>query len=281
MRHNYSATIEGPVIRTLRPAYKYFPILVLSILILLASSCEKVINPDLKIAEPALVIDGSITDQLENHFVRISKTIPFDQNNSFIGVKGAKVTLTAANRTPVTFMEISDGVYRSQRFSGIPGTTYNLEVLAEGKTYLASSTMPLPVRPDSISFKKLTFLGKSTIYPAVYYKDPLMIQNQYRYLLHVNYKAEADMVTEDRFNNGNSVSDIILYKGDGIKHGDRVDIEMQAIDRNVFKYYFAISQISGNGGPPVAPANPVSNFNNGALGIFNACTKSTSSITLK
>ncbi|SDM22614.1 protein of unknown function [Daejeonella rubra] len=247
----------------------------------LLSSCEKVVDLDLSNAEPVIVIEGNISDQTENQFVRISKTIPFTESNSFNGYTGAKVTVTTPSGILINFAEVSKGLYRSQRFRGTPGQTYKLEVLADGKLYTASSTMPYPVGPDSVGFKKLSFFGNSNIYPTVYYKDPAGVQNQYRYLLKINSKSQTDIVFEDRFNDGNAVSDVIIYDGDDIKSGDIIDIEMQTIDRNVFKYYFAISQIGGNGGPPVAPANPDSNFNNGALGIFSAYTKSTISIVLK
>ena len=157
-----------------------------------------------------------------------------------------------------------------------------MEVVSEGKTYSAESTMPFSVVPDSVRFKTLSFFGNSNIYPVVYYNDPPKIQNQYRYILKVNKKIQDDLVFEDRFNDGNAVSDVIIFDGDeDLKSGDVVEIEMQTIDRNVFKYFFALSQIGGNGGPPVAPANPDSNFNNGALGIFNACTTSTQTVVMK
>lgn len=245
------------------------------------SSCEEVIDLNLENADSKIVIEGNVNDQLENQYVKISKTIPFNTSNSFNGFKGAKVTLSTAGSSPIAFLEVSDGVYKSTPFKGIPGKTYKLEVLAEGKVYTAESTMPLPVIPDSVGFKKLNFFGNTNIYPTVFYKDPANIQNQYRYILKINNKFQSDIVSEDRFNDGNEVSDIIIYDGDDIKSGDTINIEMQAIDRNVFKYYFAISQIGGNGGPPVAPANPNSNFNNGALGIFSAYTKSSISVVLK
>ena len=246
------------------------------------SSCEKVIDLELKNADPKIVIEGTVSNQSENHFVRISKTIPFDQSTSFNGVKGAQVTLKSSAGLSVAFTEVSDGIYRSPRLRGTPGLTYTLDVLVEGKTYSAISTMPSPVIPDSIGFKTLSFFGNSNIYPTVYYNDPPKIQNQYRYIIKINGKLQGDLVFEDRFNDGNAVSDVIIYDGeDDIKSGDIVDIEMQCIDRNVFKYFFALSQIGGNGGPPVAPANPESNFSNGALGIFNACTKSSKSVVLK
>lgn len=248
----------------------------------LLSSCEKVIDLELKKADPVIVIEASISNQYENHFVKISKTIPFDQLSTFNGLKGAQVTLSSSTGLNQVFAEIGPGIYRSPRFNGTPGVTYTLRVQAEGKVYSANSTMPYPVVPDSIGFKTLSFFGESNVYPTVFYKDPPNIQNQYRYILKINGKAQGDIVFEDRFNDGNSVSDIIIYDGeDDINPGDIVDIEMQCIDRNVFKYFFAISQIGGNGGPPVAPANPVSNFDNGALGIFNACTKSSKSVILK
>jgi len=249
---------------------------------LMLTSCEDVIDLDLQRAEAKIVIDGGISNQNENHFVRISKTVNFDSSNSFNAVKGAKVSLITPVGTSIGLTEISDGIYRSPQFRGTPGMTYKLEVLAEGKVYTASSTMPYPVLPDSISFKKLSFFGNTRIYPNVYYKDPANVQNQYRYILKVNGKQQADIVFEDRFNDGNNVSDLIIYDGDDdLKPGDVIDIEMQTIDRNVFKYYYAIGQIKGENGPPVAPSNPNSNFSNGALGIFNACTKSSVKITLK
>lgn len=245
------------------------------------ASCEKVINPDLAPTEPVIVIEGGISDQSENHTVKISKTAAFDQPNSFNGVKDAKVTVLSSTNQLITFTATTDGTYRSPRLRGVAGVTYTLQVVAEGKTYTAVSKMPMPVRPDSINFKRLNFFGNSRVYPSVYYKDPANAQNQYRYIIRVNNKLTAEQVSEDRFNNGNATSDLITFDGDGVLQGDKVDIEMQCIDRNVFKYYYAISQIGGGGGPPVAPSNPDTNLDNGALGIFSAYTKTTHSVTLK
>jgi hypothetical protein len=251
------------------------------IVLFIFSSCDEVIDLKLENADPKIVIEGNVNDQLENHYVRISKSIPFVKTNTFNGFKGAKVTLSTTGASPITFTEVSDGLYKSVAFKGLPGKTYKLEVLAEGKVYSAESTMPMPVVPDSVSIKKISFFGNTRIFPIVFYKDPAVIQNQYRYILKINNKYISDIVSEDRFNDGNEISDIIAFEGEDIKIGDNVDIEMQSIDRKVFKYYFAISQIDGNGGPPVAPANPDSNFNNGALGIFNAHTKSSLNILVK
>lgn len=247
----------------------------------LFSSCEEVIEVDLSKAAPRIVIEGSISDQSEIHTVKVSNTTTFDQPNAFNGIKGAKVTVNISNGQTFSFTATGDGIYRSQRFRGMPGLNYTLEVVVGGKTFKASSVMPRAVKPDSITFKSLTIFGNSRIYPSIYYKDPARIQNQYRYIVKVNGALIAEQVNEDRFSDGNATSDLITFDGDGIQIGDKAEIEIQCIDRNVFKYYFAISQIGGNGGPPVAPSNPDSNFDNGALGIFSAHTRSVYTATLK
>jgi len=251
------------------------------LMITMFSSCEKVIDADLSRADPVIVIEGSISDQSETHTIKVSKTIDFDQPTKFNGVTGAKVTVYSSNNQTFNFIASGDGIYRSPRFRGIAGVNYNLEVVTGGKTYKASSIMPTAVKPDSISFKKLSILGNSKVYPAVYYNDPPRIQNQYRYIIKINGLLTADEVSEDRFSDGNATSDLIIFDGDGVKSGDKVDIEIQGIDRNVFKYYFAISQVEGNGGPPIAPSNPDTNLDNGALGIFSANSRATYTITLK
>ncbi|MGF1925517.1 MAG: DUF4249 family protein, partial [Bacteroidia bacterium] len=76
----------------------------------------------------------------------------------------------------------------------------------------------------------------------------------------------------DRFTDGNEVKNNIFVNEPELVAGDAVRIQMLTIDENVYRYLFSITQISGNGGPPTTPANPNSNFNNGALGYFSAST---------
>lgn len=251
------------------------------IAVLLFAGCEKVIDAKLQIADPKIVIEGMLSDQIENQTVRVSKSVPFNESGKFNGVSGAVVRLILQSGQSISYSEISPGVYQSSRIRGVPQRTYSLQVTIEGKTYTAFSTMPSAVKADSISFRRLSFPGSSSVYPSINYRDPGQVQNQYRYLLKINSKSVADIVSEDRFNDGNNVSELIFYEGDDLKSGDKLEVELQSIDRNVFKYFFAIAQINGSSGPPVAPDNPVSNFDNGALGIFSAHTKSVLSAMLK
>lgn len=243
--------------------------------------CEKVIELNLDDAAPAIVIEGGVSDQNENQLVRVSKTYSFTEPNKFNGLTGAKVVLTRANGSTINYTEISPGIYQSPKFRGVAGNKYILDVTIEGITYNASSTMPGKVVLDSLSFKQFDFFGASNTYIAVNYNDPAAVQNQYRYILKVKGRVEKDVVSEDRFNDGNKVSDAIFYDLGDLVSGDSLDVEFQCVDRNVYKYFYSLGQNSGDSGPPVSPANPVSNFNNGALGIFNAYTSSKRTAVIK
>jgi len=239
------------------------------------AGCEKVVEVDLQDSQPKLVIEAEVTDQDTSHVVRISKTIPFTQTNEFNGLSGAQVVLSVPGGQTITFTETETGIYRSPKFAGVPGTNYVLDVSVEGKVFTASSAMPLPVKLDSLGFRKQSFFGDEVIVPLAYYKDPKEAKNQYLFLVRAKDEEVQESLTEDRFTNGNNVTESLFTDLDELAEGDSLEVEMRGLDLNVYKYYFAIAQISGEGGPPVAPSNPTSNFTNGALGVFSAYTTST------
>jgi hypothetical protein len=54
-----------------------------------------------------------------------------------------------------------------------------------------------------------------------------------------------------------------------ISSGDYVTVALQSIDKGVYEYFRTLNQ-ANNSGQSATPANPVSNFSNGALGYFSA-----------
>jgi len=260
----------------------YFTGILVLLTFCIFTGCEKVIELDLDNADPRIVIDANINDQYDYQIVRISKTYSFTESNKFNGIGGAKVVLTTLDGDVINFYESdTKGIYRSPRMRGKPGTQYTMTVDVEGKTYTAVSEMPLTLPLDSLTFSQFTFFGSTNTYVAANFEDPGYMQNQYRFLLRIKDKIEEDAVSEDRFTNGNHVSNVLFYELDDLNSGDTIDVEMQCINRPVYKYFFTLEQISGSGGPPVAPENPPSNFNNGALGVFNAYTSSRRTAIIK
>ncbi|WP_316822705.1 DUF4249 domain-containing protein [Pedobacter gandavensis] len=251
------------------------------IMVLIFTACEKVIELKLDNAAPVVVIDGGISDQNVVHQIKVSKTYSFTEPNKFNGLSGANVSLAVDGTGSIVFSEVSPGVYQSVRFKGKSGSKYDLSVTVEGQTYKASSVMPARVPMDSLTFKTYTLFGESKNYVAVNFKDPAGVANQYRYILKFKGKVEKDVVSEDRFDDGNKVTNVIFYELNDLIKGDSIQVEIQCIDKNVYRYFYSLGQNTGEGGPPVSPANPPSNFSNGALGVFSAHTSSIRTALIK
>lgn len=245
-------------------------------------SCEKVIDLNLATTAPKIVIEGIFTDLNVRHSISISNTTDFDAPNVKKSVTGALVTLKEENGPTITFTEQGPGSYLSTRYKGVPGKKYTLTVTLNGQSYVATSIMPLPVPIKSLNQVELSFFGETRKFVQVNYDDPAGVANFYYNRLFVNkLKRSSFYLESDRFNDGRTVKNTIFNDEPDLITGDKVQVQMLTIDQNVYKYLFSITQINGNGGPPTAPANPTSNFNNGALGYFSASTLTTDSLVIK
>jgi hypothetical protein len=236
------------------------------------SSCEEIIDINLKNAEPALVVEANISDVNELQYIYLSKTVQFGADNVPFRVSGARVSVKENNSLIYNFTEFVPGVYRTN-FKGKVGATYQLEIELEGEIYNATSVMPPKVNLDSVSITQVDFFDEKRKFVKVHYQDPNETADAYRFVLSINNQRLSEFfVDNDRFNNGNYIDRTIYSDDPEIVTGDEIALDFQTIDLNNYRYFFTIQQISGGGGPPVAPSNPVSNISNGALGYFSAHT---------
>jgi hypothetical protein len=247
------------------------------------TACEKVIDLKLDNTTPKLVIEANFTDSLQIQTVTVSQTINFEQSNNMQPVSGAAITLTDKQNLNISFVEKTPGIYQTTTpVKGLPGQQYFISVDIKNKNYAAVSVMPQLVKIDTITQTDLVILGKTNKTINVKYQDPAGLGNYYNSRIYVNgTKRKEFYVDFDRFNDGKPVSNLIFVNEPKFMSGDKVKVDFLCIDVNVYKYLFAITQIGGNGGPPTAPANPDSNFSNGALGYFSACTLYTDSLIIK
>ena len=258
----------------------------IAFLTLSLSSCEKVIDVKLNTSASKLVIEGAITDQAVQQVITLSESVPYTNSNTYPAVTGAAVTVTDDDNHSWLFTETKPGTYTSNSLKGEVGRTYNMKVIAGNSTYTASSAMQQLVHLDSLSIKVISFGGDDFKAVEVHYKDPSAVVNQYRWVLKVNgVQIKVVYADNDRLSNGNDVTNVLFYSDDDnekLKTGDTVDVEMQCIDKNVFNYWFTLSQQSQNGpGGGVTPGNPPSNINNSALGYFSAQTTETKRIVVE
>ena len=245
-------------------------------LLLTTASCTKVIDIDVKESDTRYVVEGVLTDEAGSCRVTVSRTRPFNEGNDFPPVTGATVTLTD-NGQPVTLTEISPGVYGSSR-TGVPGHVYHLSVQVGSDVFTATSTMPAPVRMDTLYIAPGPF-GQFR-FATVAYRDPAGVRNYYRFVQYLNGTKDPELFWEaDEFTDGERV---VLQLDTGIdeqddpraiQSGDTVTIELQGLDPAVYRYWASLDSDGADGSvATAAPANPITNIKGGALGYFSTHT---------
>lgn len=246
-------------------------------LALFITSCTKEVNMKLKTTEPQLVIEGNITNEAGPYTVRIRKTVDFTQTNTFPAVSGAVVILSDNTGVTDTLKETAPGIYQTARIAGVPGRTYNLKVSVEGKNFTAQSTMPQPVKLDTLAFDLFTTKGNSggpeySILPI--FNDPPNAVNNYRFIQTVNGKLDKTyFVLNDNTFNGLKNEQQLFNPDTEIKIGDTVVLEFRCTDKSAYDYFYTLSQFSSDGPYNTAPTNPPNNLKGDfAYGIFSAHT---------
>jgi Domain of unknown function (DUF4249) len=252
--------------------------ILLGLIILATTSCTKIIDVDLNSSDPKVIIEADITDETDGYQVKISKTVNFSEANNFPAVRGAVVTVTDNSGVVQTLTESTAGLYILKSAKGVSDKTYSLKIVAEGKTYTATSTMPkavdfLALHVQESPFQRPNTTTKDYTYFPIFL-DPEKEQNNYLFFL--STKGVRDKGFENVFND-NLINGVINQRpirgGSDFKVNpkDTVTVEMLCLDKSAFDYYFSLNQISGNRGS-ASPANPVSNISGGALGYFSAHT---------
>lgn len=246
------------------------------------SSCQKVIDVKLKDSDKKIVIDAVLTDKEGGCIVKLSKTKTFNESNNFTGLGGATVTIKDDAGTTIPLTETTAGIYTNPTFKGLSGHTYQLAVTAEGKSYTASSTMPEQVVFDSVYLEKQKFFDEEETFSNVVFQDPGGVKNYYLFKQFINGEmTEGSFLMDDDLSDGKKFrSTLYLFAEDDkkIKSGDVVVVEMQCIEKAVYKYWFSYDQGASGSGGSASPANPVSNISGDALGYFSAQTVQRKSI---
>ncbi|MBI2257996.1 MAG: DUF4249 domain-containing protein [Flavobacteriia bacterium] len=234
-------------------------------------SCEKVIEVDLNDEEEKIVIEGIVVSGEEEHLVKISKTIKIGDTGTFPFVDNAQVTLWDSEGNNQVLTYFSEGVYKTVDFLGVEGRTYTLEVNWNGNTYTAHSTIPNQVKIDSLTLEEFGFGSDKYYYPVPRRMDTPNVKNYYLFKLYQNSeRVEGIYLQDDQYSDGVEILQPIF--GGEFKSEDTLSIEMNCIDNNVYKYFFALAQNGGGTGGSI-PANPKNNFSGNCLGYFSAQTK--------
>ena len=253
----------------LRPIFGVLVACLIAFLVSL-TSCEKVVDLQLNDSTPRVVIQGNIYDQTGPYYVKISKSVTFDESNTYPPVSGATVQITDnVNQTEV-LTESTAGTYKTSKLRGIAGRTYSLNVKIGSDTFVSTAYMPFAVYIDSLYFATSPFSGEKAA--TIRFNDPPALVNFYRLVYFVNNVQQKEFyILDDELFQGASIKYALLPRGSGLTlvKGDNVTVWLESIDKSVYEYFRTAGHENGQS---TSPSNPVSNISNGALGYFNACS---------
>lgn len=244
-----------------------------SILVVL-SSCTKVIDVDLNETDPKFAIEANYTAEDSIVRVQTSLTSSYFDGNPPATVDNLIVVITDYLGNSQTVPFVSNGYYELTNYIPIFNTNYTLTVQYDGVTYTANSIMnpPVPVEEITYEFFPAFFDFESGYVANLRYNDPIGIKNYYIAAVSFNHVPENNLtdlyLQDDDYSDGN-LTERPLFRRDPFQVGDTVGIELRSVDKAAYEYFSEILSIAG-GQSSAAPANPKTNWDNKALGYFSA-----------
>lgn len=244
------------------------------ILILFSSffiSCEKVIEIDINDEDQKIIIEGTVNKDSTEHFVKITRTLKFNENTAYPTVDNATVSISDNAGNSQTLSLVAPGTYKATNFLGVEGRIYTLSVSIDGNNYQSESTMPFNVPIDTLMYQEFSFGPTEIYYPIPSRMDPDDIKNYYSFNLYKNnLRIDGIFLQDDQFADGVEILQPVF--GGEYETGDSLKLIMTCIDDKVYKYFYTLS-INAGGTGGATPANPESNVSGGCLGYFSAQTK--------
>ena len=229
-----------------------------TLLIFFFLSCEDVIDVDVPVSEPKLVIEANFNIYMDGEdigdraVIKLSLSAPY-LNGEIKGVNGALVYVTDIENGEIHNFKDNDssGLYYpdNQNFTLKLNTAYELTVVYKNETY-KSSTISVPTVPiDKISQGDGTLFGGDETEIIIEFTDDASRDDFYLFDLDFN----LFLTTDDRFYQGEKF--VFSYFYDDLQPNQEITIEINGIDEQFFNYMTLLIEQSGQdaGGPFQAP----------------------------
>ncbi|WP_291865210.1 DUF4249 domain-containing protein [Maribacter sp.] len=209
-------------------------------------SCEDVIDVDLQTAPERLTVEASLDWEKgttgNNQTIKLSTSSAYFAENQNTPVTSATVKVTNTNTLEeFIFTNENNGNYTTASFNPIVDNTYNLEIVYNSETYIATENLKSVTNITRVKQSAEKGFNDEALEVNVYFNDPEEEENYYLF----KYKEEGDLFFEledvdDEFINGNEVSwwyekDEDDDQGEFVA-GDKVEIEMYGISKAYFNY---------------------------------------------
>ncbi len=261
--------------------------IVLILVVVVFTACEKTVELDLKQSESKIVIEGLVTNRLGYQYVRVTRTAGFYDNGPTPRVTNANVLVKddlgnefIFNHNPGN-QDDSIGYYLpDQSFIGAVGRTYFLTVEMDGEIYTAQDKLFSLSGIDSLNYR---INAEEEVEPKDYKKfyevllfskEPPNEENYYFFKFYRNDSLKVYNENDIYFADDKLLGEAIDGLGSPVFYGvqDTARIEMYSLSREGFVYYFDLQLLLNNDGGLFSqpPSNSRTNLTNGAFGFFQA-----------
>lgn len=258
------------------------------------SSCEDVIDLELRDGVEQLVVDAWLTNENKTQEIKLSLSQPYFDNSAPKAALGATVIVFDEDSVAYRFVdENKDGVYtynekQHQQPFNQTGKNYALYVKYNNEEFYSLSKLSRVPTIDSINYEYFEFpvqvndtIPRTGYLAQFYAKDFIGLADTYWVRFRKNNKlinkpSSISIAYDGGFSPG-SQSDGLTFIlplrqsiNDGLyQHGDSVTVELYSITNEAYMFLFQVRQESTNAGIfATPPANIPSNM-------FNLNTKST------
>ena len=242
------------------------------ITLLLLVSCEKEIDIDYRSVEPIYVVEASVSN--DGMRARVSQTQDMDDNSITSDVTDAYVKVTGSDGSETILKHQRNGNYQSS-VKGQVGVTYQIDVEVDGHHFTSTSTMqPMPkINRFHFIWKKI--MSERFLVGELLFQDIPNEDNWYFTHIYRNNLGFRWAVKRDDQNPNKELQQLFSVAREGsndkdmLVEGDKLRIELRAIDQQAYDYLYSM-QIMDN-----TNTNPIRNFTGGCLGYFSAYSQVT------
>ena len=208
-------------------------------------SCEDSVDVNVAAENHVLVVEGSLTNQRENQYIKLYYTNPVLAGGKYEMVTKALVTLKDNYKNTEILKESSPGSYQISTIRGREGRTYTLNIQTADGLYQAVSTVPrLTMIPDTIQFKyemKSIVYPHEGYYPVINGKELKGLGDYSLFKIFKNSKllnkSNEINLFKDEYVDGNYISNYELNIDSPFVSGDHIHVEAWSLTAENYTFW--------------------------------------------
>ncbi len=243
---------------------------IISLLILVSCAIDELDSLD---RSEIIVVEGWITNQKKQHWIKLSETVPFNNTNSTNPIPDAAVSIQD-NVGSYSLTHAGNGLYLTDSIAGIVARSYRVTVeLENGDTIQSSWERLNPLMPiDTIRYNYFDDQDPDTgedikiYFPIVVSSDPVDENNFYRYKgfrngSFLNEPNEIILLSDQFVNGATSLPNHIPEFRYTLM--DTIHVELHSLSRSAFEFLELLkSQTTSLGSSSgTSPATLIGNLN--------------------